>query len=409
MASSMVMAPSADRRPLLLARLLLLAAGLMLAASLASLLLPGTELIPDRPSLVDFLAVGAIIGVFAVVGVAIAGRRPGNPVGWLFLVMSLSMASSTAATEYIDRVVFTGLALPVPEIVAWVSAWSWTIGPALALPLSIVLFPDGRPPGRAARIVLAPVFLLPVLTIAATAFAPGPLESGESRFDNPLGLPGTAGDIALMIATSPVLGLASFTLPGLSAVVVTLVRMRRSAGAERQQLKWLLLPVAVFVVAIGIAFATQVPWSWSLALVSFAGLPVAAGLAILRYRLYDIDLVIRRTLVYSVLVVVLGSVYVGLVLALQAALSGALGGGTIPVALSTMATAALFGPVRNRVRVLIDRRFYRSRYDAERTVDAFTRRLRDEVELDAVTGALVGVAGHAVAPSSAALWVRTGR
>jgi hypothetical protein len=400
------MPPKAAGRPLLLARLLLVAAGLMLAGSLASLLMAGTELIPDRPSLLDFLAVTSIVGVFAVVGVAIIDHRPGSPVGWLFMVMSLSMSSATAVTEYVDRVVVTGWDLPVPELVAWVSEWSWMVGPMLALPLAIVLFPDGQLPGWAARIVLAPVFILPILTIAATALAPGRLESGEWQIDNPFGLPGATGEIASAIAGSPVMGLASFTLPGLAAVIVTLLRMRRSAGAERQQLKWLLSPVAVFVVAIGIAFVTQAPWSWSLALVSFAGLPVAAGIAILRYRLYDIDLVIRRTLMYAVVVAVLGSVYVGLVLALQATLSGIVGGGTIPVAISTLATAALFGPVRRRVRMSIDRRFYRSRYDAERTVEAFTRRLRDEVEFEAVAAAFVDVASQTVRPHGATLWVR---
>ncbi|MEX1169329.1 MAG: hypothetical protein WEE50_04220 [Chloroflexota bacterium] len=400
------MAPRAPVRPLLIARLLLVAAGLMMVVSFASLLMPGTELIPDRPSLLDFLAVTTIIGVFAVVGVAIIGRRPGSPVGWLFIVMSLSMSSATAATEYVDRAVVTGWDLPVPQLVAWVSEWSWTVGPMLALPLAIVLFPDGRLPSRAARIVLAPVFILPILTIAATALAPGRLESGDWHFDNPFGLSGAAGNVASAIADSPALGLASFTLPGLSAVIVTLLRMRRSAGTERQQLKWLVLPVAVFVAAIGIAFVTQAPWSWSFALVSFAGLPIAAGIAILRYRLYDIDLVIRRTLVYAVVVAVLGSVYVGLVLALQAALSGIVGGGTIPVAISTLATAALFGPVRRRVRMSIDRRFYRSRYDAERTVEAFTRRLRDEVEFEAVAEAFVDVARQTVRPHGATLWVR---
>jgi hypothetical protein len=254
--------------------------------------------------------------------------------------------------------------------------------------------------------VLAAVFVLPILAIAATAFAPGPLASGEWRLDNPFGLSGAAGDLAALLAESPALGLAAFTLPGSSAVVVTLLRMRRAAGAERQQLKWLLAPVALFVVAIGIAFVTQAPWSWTLALGSFAGLPIAAGIAILRYRLYDIDLVIRRTLVYGLVVAVLGSVYVGLVLALQALLSGAIGGGTIPVAISTLATAALFGPVRGRVRMLVDQRFYRSRYDAEQTVAAFTRRLRDEVELEAVAAALVGVAAQTVRPHGATLWVR---
>jgi hypothetical protein len=400
------MAPLATGPTLFLARLLLLLVGLMMAGSIVSLQLPGTELIPDRPSLVDFLAVGSIVGVFAVVGLTIVARRPGNPVGWLFLVMSLSMASATASTEYVDRVVISAWPLPAPALAAWVSEWSWTVGPMFALPLAILLFPDGRLPGRAGRFGLLPILILPALAIVSTAVAPGALETGGGRYDNPFGTSGAVGALASALADSTVLGLASFTLPCLSALAVTLLRMRHTGGAERQQLKWLLFPVAVFVAAIGIAFVTQVPWSWTLALLSFAGLPIAAGVAILRYRLYDIDLVIRRTLIYGLVVAVLGVVYVALILALQALLTGATGGGTIPVAVSTLAAAALFGPVRARVRALIDRRFYRSRYDAERTIEAFSRRLRDEVELDAVSSALVQMAGQTVQPRSAMLWVR---
>jgi hypothetical protein len=320
--------------------------------------------------------------------------------------MSLSMASATASTEYVDRVVITAWPLPAPALAAWVSEWSWTVGPMFALPLAILLFPDGRLPGRAGRFGLLPILILPALAIVSTAVAPGALETGGGRYDNPFGTSGAVGALASALADSTVLGLASFTLPCLSALAVTLLRMRHTGGAERQQLKWLLFPVAVFVAAIGIAFVTQVPWSWTLALLSFAGLPIAAGVAILRYRLYDIDLVIRRTLIYGLVVAVLGVVYVALILALQALLTGATGGGTIPVAVSTLAAAALFGPVRARVRALIDRRFYRSRYDAERTIEAFSRRLRDEVELDAVSSALVQMAGQTVQPRSAMLWVR---
>jgi hypothetical protein len=137
-------------------------------------------------------------------------------------------------------------------------------------------------------------------------------------------------------------------------------------------------------------------------------IPAAAGIAILRYRLYDIDVVIRRTLVYGGLLAVLGVVYVALVLGLQTALSGVTGEGPLPVALSTLAIAALFGPARRRVRELVDRRFYRSRYDAQRTLEQFAGRLRDQVELETIGAALVDVAGDAVRPASATVWVRSG-
>ena len=389
-----------------IARVLVALVVVQMTASLASLAAAGTELIPARPSIVDFLAVSAIIGVFSAVGYAVAARRPGNPVGWLFLVMGLSMATATFTTEYVDRVTFADANLPAPVIAAWFSAWAWTVGPVVALPLAIILFPEGRLPSSRWRALLVLTLALPVGSIVATAVAPGPLVGNEDRYLNPLGVGGPLGELALEVVGSMVVGVASFVLPGVLAIAATVVRIRRSRGAERQQLKWLLYPVAVFVVAIATASVTQQAWSWTLALISFAGIPIAAGIAILRYRLYDIDVVIRRTLVYGVLVGVLGLVYVSMVLVLQAALSQITGGETLPVALSTLAIAALFGPVRSRVRALVDRRFYRARYDAQRTLEAFAGRLRDEVELDAVGGTLVMVAGRAVQPVSMNLWVR---
>jgi hypothetical protein len=380
----------------------------MMCFALASLVLPGTELIPERPSMVDFLAVSAIIAVFSGVGSAVTVRRPRNPVGWLFLVMGVAMAGATVTTEYVDRVVYTQATLPGPSLAAWLSSWVWTIGPLVALPLAITLFPEGRLPSHRWRVPVMSALALPITSIGATALAPGPMTGYESHFWNPFGAPGPVGEIAANLARAEEFGLLSFVLPGAFAVAATIVRMRRSRDAERQQLKWLLYPVALFVVGIAIAFATQEPWSWTLALVSFAGVPIAAGIAILRYRLYDIDVVIRRTLVYGAVVAVLAAVYVGLVLVLQAALTELIGGETLPIALSTLTIAALFGPVRARVRALVDRRFYRSRYDAQRTLAVFATRLREEVELEAVGAALVATAGRAVRPTAAAVWLRPG-
>ena len=379
----------------------------MMLFSLGSLVLPGTERIPERPSIIDFIGVSAIIGVFPAVGFAVTVRRPHNPVGWLFLVMGAAMAGATFTTEYVERVVFTGAELPAAGLAAWLSSWVWTFGPLVALPLAIILFPEGGLPSRRWRVPVTLALALPIAATTATAVRPGPIVGYESHFQNPFGLPGPLGEIAASMATSDEFGLLSFVLPGAFAVAATVVRMRRSRDAERQQLKWLLYPVTLFVVGSGIAFATQEAWAWTLTLLSFAGVPVAAGIAILRYRLYDIDVVIRRTLIYGALVAVLGAAYVGLVLVLQTALSRFTGGAVLPVALSTLAIAALFGPVRARVREIVDRRFYRSRYDAQRTLEAFAGRLRDEVELDAVGGALVGVAGQAVRPASANLWIRS--
>jgi hypothetical protein len=161
--------------------------------------------------------------------------------------------------------------------------------------------------------------------------------------------------------------------------------------------------LVVFLIA---GVATAIEALWTAVMLTLAAIPVCAGIAILRYRLYDVDLVIRRTLVYALVSALLGAAYVVLVLALTATLSSFVGGQGLPVALSTLVIAALFGPVRARVRDLIDRRFYRSRYDAQRTLEAFTTRLRDEVELEAVGLTLVDVAGRAVRPTSVGVWIR---
>lgn len=393
-------------RPVALVVVALVAA--MMLTSLASLVLPGTERIPNRPSIVDFISVGAVVVVFAAVGFAVVVKRPRNPVGWLFLVMSAAMAGATFTTEYVDRSVYAGASLPGVQLAAWLTSWAWTVGPLVALPLAIILFPNGRLPSRRWRAALVAAVAFPAVAIMATAFAAGPLIGYEQQFRNPFPAPGALGELAARIATSGEFGFVSFVVSGAVAVAVTVVRIRRADEAEHQQLKWLLYPVALFVVGIAIAFATQEPWSWSLALGSFALVPVAAGIAILRYRLYDIDVVIRRTLVYAVLVAILGFVYAGLILALQALLTPVTGGQTLPVAISTLFIAALFGPVRNRVRRVVDRRFYRSRYDAQRTLEAFTVLLRDEVELDAVATSLVSVAERAVRPSVATVWTRDG-
>jgi hypothetical protein len=389
------------------AALIVLAVTAMMGFSFLSLVMPGTELIPDRPSLLDFVSVSLIVFAFPLVGAAIVTRRSGNPIGWLFLGTGFAMASGTFTTEYADRVVSAGTPLPAADLAAWVNSWSWGIGPMVFIPLAIVLFPDGGFPSRRWRTALLAVLSLPFLAIAGVAFAGGAIIGWERYFQNPFALPGTAGDIARWLGEPGPLSFAAFTAPPVLAVVATAVRMRRSRGAERQQLKWLIYPVGIFVSALAVGIVTEQPLAWSTALVSFAAVPVCAGIAILRYRLYDIDVVIRRTLVYGAVVAVLAVVYVALVLVLQVALSAVTGGETLPVALSTLAIAALFGPVRARVRQLVDRRFYRSRYDAQRTLETFAARLRDEVELEAVGDALVAVADRAVQPATAGVWIRT--
>jgi hypothetical protein len=198
----------------------------------------------------------------------------------------------------------------------------------------------------------------------------------------------------------------------LAAVASLVVRFRRSRGVERQQLKWLAFAGVVFVVAFAIAGLTQ-PSVVSdvffvLAILALAFIPVAVGIAILRYRLYEIDRVISRTVVYATVTIVLGAAYAGLVLASQALFSSFAGGSDLAIAISTLVVAALFLPVRTRVQRFVDRRFYRRRYDAQQTLEAFGVRLRDQIELDALARDLRGVVGETMQPVHASLWLRTG-
>jgi len=184
------------------------------------------------------------------------------------------------------------------------------------------------------------------------------------------------------------------------------VRFRRAGSTERQQLKWFLYPVSLFLVGLTGAAIAQNDVVWTVALVGLTAIPIGAGFAILRYRLFDIDVVINRTLVYASLSVVLGALYVGMVLFLQALLSPITQNNAPAVALSTLTVAALFGPVRHRSQAVVDRRFYRARYDAERTLAEFAAGLRNEVDLEALTAELRRASMEALQPARATIWLR---
>jgi hypothetical protein len=246
-----------------------------------------------------------------------------------------------------------------------------------------------------------------LLTIAAAAVYPGPIDSTwPGTHEKPLTIGGTKG--FLDAAKDPAGLVFILLLAGLLASVA--VRFRRSRGDERQQLKWMLAAVAVLVVWILIreALGTNVSSAlngilFGLAVVS---LPVAAGIAMLKYRLYDVDVVIRKTLVYGSLTVLLAVAYIGLVLAGQAVFESFTGGSNLAIAVSTLVIAALFLPLRSRIQRLVDRRFYRRRYDAARTLASFAARLRNEVDLEALTGDLRRVVNETMRPAHLSVWLR---
>jgi hypothetical protein len=341
------------------------------------------------------------IGGFAVVGALVAARLPRNPVGWMLLAVSLLNGVAMFATGWTDLALYGDPgSLPAPAEVAWLGAVANDLQWGLAV-LMLLLLPDGRLPSPAWR---GPAALIVVLTLAEafdTAFEPGRLEDVAAA-ENPFGLEalGALRDVDFD-------GLSSFML--LVPLAGLLVKRRRGSAELRQQLKGFLFAMAVVAVALaGLGLGTAVGLDTESVLVTsvvfllFAYLALALGVAVLKHRLYDVDVVIRRTLVYGALTATLGAAYLGLVL-----LAGlAIGKTDLAIAVSTLAVAALFRPARARIQALVDRRFYRRRYDAEQTLAGFGARLRDVVELDALSGELRGVVRETVQPAHVSLWLR---
>jgi hypothetical protein len=348
---------------------------------------------------------------FVVVGALVVTRRPDNRIGWLFCA-----GATFAVTGALDAYALYALAarpeasLPGATAAAWVAAWSWTLGGLLVLLLPL-LYPTGRPPSPRWRPLTWLAGLICLLSMTSWAFRPSPLEASQVPVaPNPLGIPGAdqlleAADLIAATLSVPVF---------LAAVASVVVRFRRARGIERQQLKWFVYASLVVVAGFTLSstLPTLVPGSSELVLdLITTGLalawPVALGIAILRYRLYDIDRLINRTLVYGLLTVLLAAVYSGSVLALGQVFGGVAGNPpSWAVAGATLAVAALFQPARRQVQDLVDRQFNRRRYDAAKTVEAFSARLRDEIELETLSTELLAVVDQTVQPAKASLWLR---
>jgi hypothetical protein len=342
---------------------------------------------------------------FPVVGALIATHRPHNPLGWIFCAVGLSQALVVFLAEYGVYALRTAPGtVPGGPLAIWAAQWVWAPGIGLLLTFVPLLFPTGRLPSRRWRPVAwlsaLPIVLIPALTAPTLWPHRGVALLGPSR-DEPLGQ-----GLAMV-------ELAAFwlmVLCGLACLGALALRFRRSRGIERQQLKWFLFACAITVtIFIVVQPATSAQWELGLllALPVVPAIPVAAGIAILRYRLYEIDRIINRTVVYGALTVILGLGYAGVVLVL-----GQLFGGVTKdppswaVAGATLAVAALFQPARRRIQAVVDRRFNRRKFDAAKTVDAFSVRLRDEVDLDALTAELLVVVDQTIQPTRASLWLR---
>jgi hypothetical protein len=344
----------------------------------------------------------------SVLGGLIASRRPGNPYGWLWLAYGL--CNSVVALGYCyaayGLVVDPG-ALPSPLMIGTLATGvGWTASKILT-PFLFLLFPTGRLPSRRWRPFAWAVAAAGTLSLVTGPFLPG--ENGFMPVENPLGIGGFFGVALTVVAIGGVVLVLLAVVPAAFSLVL---RYRRASGTERQQIKWLALAASLLgttIVLDLLAFDVLLGDTLWTALYTAvdAGLYVAVGIAILRYRLYDIDVIINRTLAYGALTGVLVVVYLGSVVLLQTIFRALTGSESqLAVVASTLAIAALFNPLRRRIQAFVDRRFYRRKYDAGETLARFGSRLRDETDLDRLGGGLVGVVRETMQPAHASLWLR---
>jgi hypothetical protein len=347
---------------------------------------------------------------FPLVGALIASRRPENPIGWLLLAMALVFGVDLFAAAFVET-----NGRPGQGLAAWYDAWSFYLWLALGVVVLPLLFPDGRLLSPRWRWVLRLVAAAFACSFVAAAFKPGGLESNQKPdIQNPLGIE----TLKSVLQVINVVGEILFMLAILAAIAAVVLRLRRSRGEARLQLKWFawvgsVMIAGFFIAAVAAAFGDNSPIApignigWPLGLFSLiVGIPLATGISVLRYRLYEIDVVINRTLVYGFLTVTLAAVYIGSVLLLQLALSAVTSGSSLAVAVSTLGVAALFRPARARIQGLVDRRFYRRKYDAARTLEGFSSRLREQVDLETLGGELRKVVTETMQPAHVSLWLR---
>jgi hypothetical protein len=342
---------------------------------------------------------------FATIGAIIASRRTHNPIGWLLCAAGLVFGAAMFASEYaIYSLLVAPGSLPAAETVVLGNPL-WVLGFNL-LVLMLILFPTGKLPSGRWRWIVYLYMALACVEVVAMLFLPGPLE-GLDLIENPLGIEDSP------IGRKPVQALV-FT-GGLVASGALILRLRRGSWVERQQIKWLAYAAVASTggsiltytppEAIGARWVTGV--GYVLLELGVIGIPISIGIAILRYRLYEIDTLINRTLVYGALTAILVALYFSGIVVLQrvfVALTGEQS--TLAVVASTLLIAALFNPLRRRIQGFIDRRFYRHKYDARKTLETFSAKLRDETDLDALSGDLVGMVRETMQPAHVSLWLR---
>ena len=395
----MIHLPPAGHRLALL--LTAVSAALVISALVALALSWGVPL-PDAWGFRGDLLIHAI--GFTAIGAVVALRRPANATGWLLLAAGCVSALCAFAVEYgVYAVVGRTIALPGGIFSAWLGSWVWVVYIVLVLPFALLLFPDGRllstrwwPAGGLA-------IFTALITAAFMAFRPGPLQLA-AYLDNPF--------TPLASPLVEALGTLSqwLSLPTIAGAIWSLVlRFRRSTGIERAQIKWLAFSAGPLGAAAFASFVLPDKIGQVLFVFLLLSVPVSVGIAVLRYRLYDIDLVINRSLVYGVTSSAIALTFFAGIVVLQALLRALTSGAELAVAASTLLSFALFQPIRRRVQDAVDRRFNRSRYDAAQILDSFAVRLRDEVDLDTVRADLTSVIYKTMRPAHASVWLRSNR
>jgi len=358
--------------------------------------------------------VGTIVVIaFLVVGALIASHRPRNPIGWIYLVGLTFVAfggSRNVSDQYaIYALVTNPGSLPAAAWVLWIGQILLIIGFFSVVCFSLLLFPDGRLPSRRWRPVVVGAVIALVLITVENALTHEGLRAFGIVVANPTGVEDAGALLEVLGISSLVLGVGV----ALACLTSPFIRFRAATGVARQQLKWFALGAAwiptvgvasmiLSLVAPGVLEETGSTF-WPL---SVAGIPIATAVAILRLRLYDIDVLINRALVYGATTAAIGAAFFLGILVLQTPLRALTGGSEIAVAASTLFCFGLFQPVRRRIQSGVDRRFYRAHYDAGQTLDAFAEGLRDEVELEAVRERLLGAVGQTMSPTHSSLWLR---
>jgi hypothetical protein len=354
-----------------------------------------------RPLTAGVLVSGAVFALafplgYATIGLVMALRRPANPIGWLFAVSGLLWSITIPFDPWLDQLIVDGRPLPLlAKLDAIATEYNWAPAIAFGITLPALLVPDGRLRSPRWRPVAAAAVAGPLLGLLGGALASGTLEETVVPIENPFRIGGVAGTVASVAGFA---GLILWFISMLAALVSLVLRFRASRGTERQQLRWIVAGAtgAVAGLVVGIA-------GTGLTYFAVLCLPVGVAVAVLRYRLWDLDRLVSRTVTYALVTALLVVPYL---LILPAATRLAQGSGSLAVAAATLAAAALFQPLRHRVQDLVDRRFNRRRYDAARTVDAFAVRLRDQVDLTALHAELLAVVDQTVAPTQASLWLR---